>query len=50
VWQRFLEASNVNMADELSSVINAQRNYQLNLQSFQTADQMWQLANDMKHG
>ncbi|HEU0166477.1 MAG TPA: flagellar hook-basal body complex protein [Chloroflexota bacterium] len=49
VWQKFLEASNVNMADELSSVINAQRNYQMNLQSFQTADQMWQLANDMKH-
>ena len=48
VWQKHLEASNVNMADELSSVIAAQRSYQMNLKSFQNADEMWQLANNMR--
>ena len=48
VWQKFLEASNVDMGDELSSVMVAQRTYQMNLKSLLTADEMWQLANNMK--
>jgi flagellar basal-body rod protein FlgG len=48
VWQKFLESSNVNMGDEMTNVINAQRNYQMNLKSLQTADEMWQMANTMR--
>ncbi|HLQ32858.1 MAG TPA: flagellar hook-basal body protein [Chloroflexota bacterium] len=48
VWQKFLEASNVDMGEELSGVIVAQRSYQMNLKSLQMADEMWQLANTMK--
>src|SRR5207245_413248 len=47
-WHKFLEASNVNMSDELSNVVVAQRTYQMNLKSLQTADEMWQLANGMR--
>jgi flagellar basal-body rod protein FlgG len=48
VVQRHLEASNVNTGDELSNVMVAQRNYQMNLKSLQAADEMWSLANQMK--
>jgi flagellar basal-body rod protein FlgG len=47
-WQKFLEASNVDIGEELSNVIVAQRNYQMNLKSLQIADEMWQLATAMK--
>lgn len=48
VWQKHLEASNVNIGDELSSVIVAQRAYQFDLKTLQAADEMWSLANQMK--
>lgn len=48
VWQKHLESSNVNTGDELSSVMVAQRTYQLNLKSLQAADEMWSMANQMK--
>jgi len=48
VWQKHLESSNVNTGDELSSVIVAQRGYQMNLKTLQAADEMWSLANQMK--
>jgi flagellar basal-body rod protein FlgG len=48
VWQKHLEASNVDTGDELSSVIVAQRTYQMNLKALQAADEMWSLANQMK--
>ncbi|MBV9119512.1 MAG: flagellar hook-basal body protein [Chloroflexi bacterium] len=48
VWQGNLEASNVDMSAELTDVITAQRNYQMNLKSLQTADEMWQLANNLR--
>ena len=48
VWQKHLEASNVNIGDELSNVIVAQRAYQFNLKTLQAADEMWSLANQMK--
>jgi flagellar basal-body rod protein FlgG len=48
VWQKHLETSNVNTGDELSSVMVAQRTYQLNLKALQSADEMWSLANQMK--
>jgi flagellar basal-body rod protein FlgG len=47
VWGQHLEASNVDTGDELASVIVAQRTYQLNLKSLLTADEMWQMANQM---
>jgi len=48
IWQRHLEASNVDLGEEMSSVVVAQRNYQMNLKSLQTADEMWNLANNMR--
>lgn len=48
IWQKHLEASSVNMGDELSNVIVAQRTYQMNLKTLQAADEMWSLANGMK--
>lgn len=48
VWQRHLESSNVDLGEELSSVIMSQRNYSMNLKSLQTADEMWSLANSMR--
>ncbi len=40
--QNFLEASNVNVAEELVSLIAAQRAYEINSRSIQTSDQMLQ--------
>jgi flagellar basal-body rod protein FlgG len=48
VWQKFLETSNVDMGDELSNIVASQRNYQMNLKSLQTSDDMWSLANNMR--
>ncbi len=41
-----LEASNVNLAAEMTNLIAAQRAYQFNLVAFQTADEMLQQLND----
>jgi len=40
--QNFLEASNVNVAEELVNLIAAQRAYEINSRSIQTSDQMLQ--------
>ncbi len=50
VWQNHLEASNVDLSDEMSNVIVAQRGYQMDLKALQAADEMWQLANSMHRG
>ena len=46
--QGFLEMSNVSVVDEMVSMITAQRAYETNSKSIQTADEMLQIANNIK--
>lgn len=46
--QGFLEMSNVSVVDEMVNMIVAQRAYEANSKAIQTADQMLQLANNVK--
>lgn len=43
-----LEMSNVNLAEEMAVVIEAQRALQVSAQSLKTADQMWNIANNLR--
>ncbi|MBW1714058.1 MAG: flagellar basal-body rod protein FlgG [Deltaproteobacteria bacterium] len=46
--QGFLEMSNVNVVEEMVAMIVAQRAYESNSKAIQTADQMLQMANNVK--
>lgn len=46
--QKYLEKSNVQVAQEMVDLIVAQRAYELNSKSIQTSDDMLQLANNLK--
>ncbi len=46
--QGFLEMSNVSVVDEMVNMITAQRAYETNSKSIQTADEMLQIANNIK--
>lgn len=46
--QGFLELSNVSVVEEMVSLIAAQRAYEVNSRTVQTADEMLQIANNMK--
>jgi flagellar basal-body rod protein FlgG len=48
VAQGFLEGSNVNIAEELVNMIVGQRAYEINSKAVQTADEMLQMANNMR--
>ena len=48
VCQNFLEASNVQVADEMVNLIIAQRAYELNSKAIQTSDSMLDTANNLK--
>jgi flagellar basal-body rod protein FlgG len=48
VQQGFLETSNVQVVDEMVRLITAQRAYEINSKSIQTADQMLEQANNLK--
>lgn len=48
VIQGFLEQSNVNAVGEITSMITAQRAYELNSKVIQTADEMLQSANNLR--
>lgn len=48
VLQGFLEQSNVNAVSEITSMISAQRAYELNSKVIQTADEMLQAANNLR--
>ncbi len=48
IRQGFLESSNVFLAEEITSLIEAQRAYQLNSRALQAADEMWGMANNLK--
>lgn len=45
--QGYIETSNVNTADEMTDLIAMQRAYQLAAKGVTTADEMWQLVNQM---
>ena len=48
IWQGFIENSNVQIVDEMINLITAQRAYEINSKSIQTADAMLEVANNLK--
>ena len=46
--QGYLEMSNVNVVDEMVNMISAQRAYEINSKTIRTADEMLQMANQLK--
>jgi len=48
IAQGFLEMSNVNVVDEMVNMITAQRAYEFNSKAIQTADDMLQIASNVK--
>ena len=48
IVQSFLEASNVQVVEEMVKLITAQRAYEINSKSVQTADEMLQIANNLR--
>lgn len=48
IQQRALETSNVDLATEMTNLIVAQRAYNMNLKSIQTADETWQIINQLR--
>ncbi len=46
--QGSVEASGVDMAQEMTAMMQAQRLYELNSRALQAADEMWQLANNVR--
>ncbi|WDN90020.1 flagellar basal-body rod protein FlgG [Desulfosarcina sp. BuS5] len=48
ISQGYLEMSNVSVVDEMVNMITAQRAYEINSKSIQTADDMLQMANSLK--
>lgn len=48
ISQGYLEMSNVSVVDEMVNMITAQRAYEINSKAIQAADEMMQLANNVK--
>ena len=48
VMQGFLELSNVDIATEMSEMLMTQRAFQLSSSTLKTADEMWQMANNLR--
>ncbi|MFZ5968909.1 MAG: flagellar basal-body rod protein FlgG [Bacillota bacterium] len=48
ILQNFLETSNVQVVEEMVKLITAQRAYEINSKSIQTADQMLEQANNLR--
>ncbi len=48
IMQGFLETSNVQVVEEMIKLITAQRAYEINSKSIQTADEMLQMANNLR--
>jgi len=48
VVQNYLEASNVQVVEEMINLITAQRAYEINSKAIQTSDQMLELANNLR--
>ena len=48
IMQGYVENSNVDIAKEMTDMIAAQRAFELNTKSLTTADQMWEMVNNLK--
>jgi flagellar basal-body rod protein FlgG len=48
ILQGMLEGSNVNIAEEMSEMIVTQRAFELSTKGITTADEMWQMINNMR--
>lgn len=48
IKQGFIEASNVDLSKELTDMIITQRAFELNSKSIKSADEMWQIANNLR--
>lgn len=48
IRQGFLEASNVELAEEIANLIEAQRSYGFNTRVIRSVDEMWSLANNLR--
>ena len=48
VLQGFLEQSNVDIATEMTDMLMTQRAFQLSSSTLKTADEMWQMANNLR--
>ena len=48
IVQRQLESSNVNLIEEMTRLISAQRAYEMSSRSVRTADEMWAIANQIR--
>jgi len=48
LWQGYLESSNVDVVEEMVSMITAQRAYEINSKAIKTADDMMGLVNNLK--
>ena len=48
--QGSLEASNVDVVEEMISMIVAQRAYEINSKTIKTVEEMLTMANNLKHG
>lgn len=48
IAQGFLEGSNVNLVEELTSLVLAQRGYEMNARLIQAADEMMSIVNNMR--
>jgi flagellar basal-body rod protein FlgG len=48
IMQGYLELSNVDMTTEMTDMLMTQRAFQLSSQTLKTADEMWQMANNMR--
>ena len=48
IHQNYIEASNVNAADEMVNLIVAQRAYEMNSKAIQASDTMMQQANNLR--
>jgi flagellar basal-body rod protein FlgG len=46
--QGFMELSNVDMTKEMTALVTTQRALQMNAQSIKTADQLWEMANNLR--
>ena len=46
--QKYLEASNVNLADEMVNLVLAQRAYELNSKVVQASDEMLSIGNNLR--
>ncbi|MEI9998710.1 MAG: flagellar basal-body rod protein FlgG [Verrucomicrobiota bacterium] len=50
IQQGYIETSNVQVVEEMVNMIQAQRAYEINSKAIQTADQMMQMADNMRQG